>query len=850
MAATVPVIPPTYFESAGKLPPFTSFATDLNLPGHLERAAKEISYRNEIILVCGDGSAYASPTALNTVLQFYALRLRHVLYVSDGPDACQRLQRAVPTLACAWSSVINTSKPTHDSVLVKKWWDMRFYFYNVRKHMLSRLAGELGYNVIQTDTDVAWFANPYPALKAGVLAAHQLVVQPDLPLANAGVLYAQRIGAADPAAWVLRETVARIHTFSFHPDAVPSVVSWAQPPYFSNADEQSILNDVLASAITRRPCYIFSTAIMEMKYGGIKKHNRSFRWENTPESRTKASLMKMVRERTQRLAFEAPSCGDPRGLRLCQWSPRGSRANVSVLASHLNSWNLSMPPPELRPAAMAPHTPGGAPLSRYAKAPNWLFQHYTHFDPRDAHRPHSRASIDAAAAADAREPTPPYTLEEEPRPFGTFSGLPAVYMVHLAALRQGAWQRRAVLRAHGWWHPRADRLAATELHWGARRGWLILSPSNVLRAAGRAERAITPASEAQTLVGNFVLLAALLGRVPVVPELPCEQVEAAVGNNWKETRRRRGERRCAWVPPRACWQLEYATTLELQRVASQNDTLARLFRSLQNRSRGGAGLRAQRALWRAARRTGEALACGVESNGTGGLPGLLTLAPRGGASASGGRVAGGGGAGRGGGGGSGGRNTPFRSGAKSAAKLARAASLVGATPGVSYLDEQGRRLAVSGGAGAVGTSAAIGAVAREDRALERLRALPCDKSEIVAIDDHVTEERLRRRKLQPAASLVTAESRTRAAHHVAAKASGRAAKAAANALVAAAANAVGGAWMEVDAARLEAALVAMGKSPISHPSQQRDPRVGWLLRDAACIDELLKWNEPSSKTVE
>ena len=319
MAATVPVIPPTYFESAGKLPPFTSFATDLNLPGHLERAAKEISYRNEIILVCGDGSAYASPTALNTVLQFYALRLRHVLYVSDGPGACQRLQRAVPTLACAWSSVINTSKPTHDSVLVKKWWDMRFYFYNVRKHMLSRLAGELGYNVIQTDTDVAWFANPYPALKAGVLAAHQLVVQPDLPLANAGVLYAQRIGAADPAAWVLRETVARIHTFSFHPDAVPSVVSWAQPPYFSNADEQSILNDVLASAITRRPCYIFSTAIMEMKYGGIKKHNRSFRWENTPESRTKASLMKMVRERTQRLAFEAPSCGDPRGLRLCQW---------------------------------------------------------------------------------------------------------------------------------------------------------------------------------------------------------------------------------------------------------------------------------------------------------------------------------------------------------------------------------------------------------------------------------------------------------------------------------------------------------------------------------------------------
>jgi hypothetical protein len=236
--------------------------------------------------VCGDGSAYASPTALNTVLQLYALRLRHVLYMSDGPESCRRLQRAVPSLACAWSSVLNTSKPTHDSVLVRKWWDMcaprdpigpmsltapppspslspsraaastltraralvaplslsrfggrrplirisvsrralahlrhgdrrprrRFYFYNVRKHVLSRLAGELGYNVLQTDTDVAWFANPFPALKAGTLGQHQLIIQPDLPLANAGVLYAQGIRPNDAAAWVLREMISRIRT--------------------------------------------------------------------------------------------------------------------------------------------------------------------------------------------------------------------------------------------------------------------------------------------------------------------------------------------------------------------------------------------------------------------------------------------------------------------------------------------------------------------------------------------------------------------------------------------------------------------------------------------------------------
>ena len=137
MSARSAAAPPSEWESAGKLPPFTAFGTDVESPGGLERVAAQIAYKREIFLVCGDGSAYASPTALNTVLQLYALRIRHVLYISDSRDACNRLREAVPTLACAWSSVINTSKPTHDSVLVKKWWDMRFYFYNVRKHMLS-----------------------------------------------------------------------------------------------------------------------------------------------------------------------------------------------------------------------------------------------------------------------------------------------------------------------------------------------------------------------------------------------------------------------------------------------------------------------------------------------------------------------------------------------------------------------------------------------------------------------------------------------------------------------------------------------------------------------------------------
>ena len=128
-------------------------------------AAAQIAYRREIILVSGDASASASPMALNVVQQFRSLKLHHVLYLSDGHSSCERLRTVDPQLACVWSSFINTSRPRHAGVCVARYWDMRFYFYDIRKHLVARLAADLGYNVLQTDTDVVWFANPYPILK-------------------------------------------------------------------------------------------------------------------------------------------------------------------------------------------------------------------------------------------------------------------------------------------------------------------------------------------------------------------------------------------------------------------------------------------------------------------------------------------------------------------------------------------------------------------------------------------------------------------------------------------------------------------------------------------------------------
>ena len=136
-------------------------------------------------------------------------------------------------------------------------------------------------------------------------------------------------------------------------------------------------------------------------------------------------------------------------------------------------------------------------------------------------------------------------------------------MVHLAGVRSGAWSRRAILRAHGWWHAEADSLAGEALGWGQRRGVLLTSAAMLSRAAS--------AAELETAVGNLLVLAALVGRTPVVPEVLCERMQgnpAPLRSRWLETRRRQGERRCAWVPPRACWQLEYVTAGELRRRAA------------------------------------------------------------------------------------------------------------------------------------------------------------------------------------------------------------------------------------------------------------------------------------------
>lgn len=506
-----------HYESQGLLPEFTSFGEDVAQPGALARAAAQISFRREVILICGDGSAFASPMALNTVLQFWAMRLRHVLYVSDSPESCARLRNGAPGLACVWSSSINKTKPVNGGLCNQKYWDMRFYFYVIRKEIVARLAVELGINVLQTDTDVAWFANPYPLLKLGLVGRTNLVSQWDAPFVNAGCFYVQNVQPGDGAAWVLTELHRRIRLFMFTPEAVKKHVPWAAPPYFANSDEQTLMNDVIISAILGEPIYVFSTAFFEGKFGGGKRVlAKRGGWERTAEAAVQRQVRAKVGAKFKHGAYPLRAPGGAGGV--------ATFYNKHGIFSHYS------------PAYFR-----GSPRQQAELAP-----------PKDS----SRQAIAAAAA------------EGRPSSYTTLRRMPAT-MYHLAGIRTGAWSRRAILRAHGWWHSSADTIVSEALGWNKRLGYIRV---------GAAVGAVQPETREQydTLAANLVLLGVLSNRIPIIPEAQCgfmpHSRSCFDGCNFDSMEcgpRRSADgtqsQRCAWLPPKRCWRVEYSMPRERER---------------------------------------------------------------------------------------------------------------------------------------------------------------------------------------------------------------------------------------------------------------------------------------------
>jgi len=203
----------------------------------------------------------------NTLHMLARLRLaRRALLLVDSLETCEGLPPSMPggRAQCYWSSRLIANRPSDSGSMLRPrgvGWDWRHRFYEAKKAYVAALV-RLGYAVLQADTDAVWAHDPFPALQTMAAAGAKVVVQHDTPLANAGMMYAAP-GARSQL--LLDELAWRIKLFQRHPSIVGRLVRFAKPPYYSNPDDQTLLNDVLLSFALRNRTFLGSTARLEAR---------------------------------------------------------------------------------------------------------------------------------------------------------------------------------------------------------------------------------------------------------------------------------------------------------------------------------------------------------------------------------------------------------------------------------------------------------------------------------------------------------------------------------------------------------------------------------------------------------
>ena len=220
-----------------------------------------------------------------------------------------------------------------------------------------------------------------------------------------------------------------------------------------------MMNDVLISAILQMDYYVGSIATYEARYGGA---NGRVNFRSTREYELARKLPELIRANAKQRPHGKLYYLEPKGV-----TEAGRFAIVGEFT-----------------------TPQGMAKAR-----------------------RQSVNITDEAARAARAQSPP--------DYGTHYAHRQAVMVHFAGIRTGAHSRRAVLRAQGLWHLRADTIMSNASGFGKRARHLVWDEPSFVRNAS------TSGALLDLFYGNYLLIALFSDSIAVLPDfVSCNKRQA------------------------------------------------------------------------------------------------------------------------------------------------------------------------------------------------------------------------------------------------------------------------------------------------------------------------------------
>ena len=482
-------------------------------------AAASLAVRRELILTTSDTNGLAS--AFNLAWQLERLELEgRLLLLADKLETCVEASKS-SLLPCGWSVGIPGFERYESTGVVKLW-----TLWSAKWLVLARLV-ERRINVLMLDTDMMMLADPYPLLLTPPLRRFALILPPEGARVNVGFLYARGAAAVGGLSSMLWDMVRRLRLFV----EAMTLRDREGRPSVQGLWDQGLFTDALLSAI-------------------VGTHVYPFTWSHSPA------------------AFD-----EHRGL---QWPPRGfTAANGSAMLRSL--WRRTHDWTARRPLGFLPTLP-----ARHPQLPNWrsaaplMWNRLQSLDPlagldaalvashpdlqpaallRDgadhqegAHITSSspRASLSddlVGAAPDWLQCTTGYWMMtagwlSADRPVCAVLHLveSRSQFVHYSALDTLKANRVYVMRAYGYWRDEladAAPLTSAGVPAGAHADEPAATPPPRLIRLGEDILQLTASSGGIGVLLNalqlLAALAALTGRTPVVPRVPCTSRWLATG---------------------------------------------------------------------------------------------------------------------------------------------------------------------------------------------------------------------------------------------------------------------------------------------------------------------------------